>query len=115
LESNGDVILQHLAKPINNAIVPKIEEKLQSIDKRLENMEKSLEGTKEGIQSMVNNMQNMWMELDNIINLSVQLQQRQVPCNVYFTTTGPSHQRKLIVKMLPGIQTVHLHLLCENM
>ncbi len=114
LESNGDVILQHLAKPINNAIVPKIEEKLQSIDKRLENMEKSLEGTKEGIQSMVSNLHNMWMELDNIINLSVQLQQRQVPCNVYFTTTGPSPKRKLIVKMLHGIQTVHLHLLCEN-
>jgi hypothetical protein len=54
------------------------------------------------------------MELDNIINLSVQLQQRQIPCNVYFTTIGPSRQRTLVVKMLPWIQTVHLHFLCEN-
>ncbi len=46
LESNGDVISQHLAKPINNAIVLKIEEKLQSMNKKLENMEKSMEGTK---------------------------------------------------------------------
>jgi hypothetical protein len=54
------------------------------------------------------------MELDNMISLSAQLRQRQVPCNVYFTTTGSNRQRKLIVKMLPGTQMVHLHLLCEN-
>jgi hypothetical protein len=44
----------------------------------------------------------------------MQLQQRQVPCNVYFTTTGSTYQRRLIVKMIPGIQLVHLHLLCEH-
>jgi len=51
------------------------------------------------------------MELDN---LSLQLQQQQVPCNVYFTSTGASHQCKLIVKMLAGIKMVHLHLLCKH-
>jgi len=51
--------------------------------------------------------------LDNIINLPLELQKRQVPCNVYFTTTGAKLQRQLIVKMLPGIHTFHLHLLCE--
>jgi hypothetical protein len=70
---------------------------------------------KQGIQSMEKRLQNLIkMGLDNIINLSLQLQQRQVPCNVYFTTTGSRRQRKLIVKMLPGIQLVHLHLLCEH-
>jgi len=64
------------------------------------------------MESKLNNM--LKMELDNIISLSVQLQQRQVLCNVYFTTTGSSRQRKLIVKMVPGIQLVHLHLLCEH-
>jgi hypothetical protein len=53
------------------------------------------------------------MNLDNIINLPLELQKRQVPCNVYFTTTGAKLQRQLIVKMLPGIHTFHLHLLCE--
>jgi hypothetical protein len=109
LESNGDVPLQHLVESISNAIVPKIEKKLQSMEKRL------MEGTKQVIQSMERKLHNMLkMELDNMISLSAQLRQRQVPCNVYFTTTGSSHQRKLIVKMLPGTQMVHLHLLCEN-
>jgi hypothetical protein len=112
LESNGDVTLQHLAKSINNAIVPTTI--LQSMDKRLENMEKLMEGTNEGIQSMASYLLNMSMELDNKINLSVQLQERLVPCNVYFTTTGSGCQRNLIMKMLPGTQIVHLHLFCES-
>jgi len=97
---------------IRNAIVPEIEEKLQSMEKRLE---KLMEGTKQEIQSMEKKIHNMLrMELDNMISLSVQLQQRSVPCNVYFTTTGFTGKHKLIVKMLPGIQLVHLHLLCEH-
>jgi len=112
LESNGDVTLQHLAKSINNAIVPTTI--LQSMDKRLENMEKLIEGANEGIQSVASYLTNMSMELDNKINLSMQLQERLVPCNVYFTTTDSSCRRNLIVKMLPGTEIVHLHLLCES-
>ncbi len=74
-----------------------------------------MEETKQEIQSMENKLHNfLKMALDNIINLSLQLQQQQVPCNVYFTSTGASCQCKLIVKMLPGIKMVHLHLLCEH-
>jgi len=97
---------------IYNAIVLEIEEKLQSMEKRLETL---MEETKQEIQSMENKLHNLFkMELDNIINLSSQLQQQQVPCNVYFTSIGVSHQCKLIVKMLLGIKMVHLHLLCEH-
>jgi hypothetical protein len=65
-------------------------------------------------RSMEKNLHDMLaMNLDNIINLPLELQKRQVPCNVYFTTTGAKLQRKLIVKMLPRIHTFHLHLLCE--
>ncbi len=44
----------------------------------------------------------------------MKLQKQQVPCNVYFTTTGAKLQRKLIVKMVPGTETFYLHLLCEH-
>ncbi len=82
------------------------------MEKRLETL---MEETKQEIQSMENKLHNLLkMELDNIINLSSQLQQQQVPCNVYFTSIGVSHQCKLIVKMLLGIKMVHLHLLCEH-
>jgi len=138
VESNGAVTLQHLVESISNAIVPKIEEKFQSMEKRLENMEKLMksnnnaivpeikdelhlmekrfmEVTKQEIQSMESKLHNMLkMEFDNTISLSVKLRQRQVPCNVYFTTTDSSRQRKLIVKMFPETQMVHLHLLCEH-
>jgi len=115
-QNNGDATLPHWVESIRNAIVPKIKDELHLMEKRLEtNLEKLMEGTKQEIQSMESKLHNMLrMELDNTISLSVQLQQRQVPCNVYFTTTGSSRQRKLIVKMLPGIQVVHLHLLCEH-
>ncbi len=111
-QNHGDATSQHLVESICNAIVPAIDKKLQSMEKR---MQTSMGEIKQGIQSMEKRLQNLIkMGLDNIINLSLQLQQRQVPCNVYFTTTGSSRQRKLIVKMLPGIQLVHLHLLCEH-
>jgi len=115
-QSSGNFTLQHLVESIRNAIVPEIKDELHFMEKRLENnMEKLMEGTKQEIRFMERKLHNMLkMELDNIISLSVQLQQRQVPCNVYFTTTGSSRQRKLIVKMLPGIEMVHLHLLCEH-
>jgi hypothetical protein len=54
------------------------------------------------------------LNLDNIINLPLELQKQQVPCNVYFKTTSAKLQRKLIVKMLHGIETFNLHLLCEH-
>jgi len=115
-QNNGDATSQRLVECIRNAIVPEIKDELHLMEKRLEyNLEKLMEGTKQEIQSMESKLHNMLrMELDNIISLSVQFQQRQVPCNVYFTTTGSSRQRQLIVKMVPGIQLVHLHLLCEH-
>jgi hypothetical protein len=81
---------------------------LHSTEKRL------MDGIRQEIQSMEKNLHDMLaMNLDNIINLPLELQKRQVPCNVYFTTTGAKLQRQLIVKMIPGIHTFHLHLLCE--
>jgi hypothetical protein len=115
-QNHGDATSQHLVESIRNAIVPEIKDELHLMEKRLEKgLQTLMEEIKQHIQSTENRLHNLFkMELDNIINLSLQLQQRQVPCNVYFTTTGSSRQRKLIVRMLPGIQLVHLHLLCEH-
>jgi hypothetical protein len=96
--------LDELPQATHDKIVPE----LQSMEKRL------MDGRRQEIQSMEKNLHDMLaMNLDNIIKLPLELQKRQVPCNVYFTTTGAKLQRKLIVKMLPGIHTFHLHLLCE--
>jgi hypothetical protein len=57
---------------IRNAIVPETEEKLQSMEKRLDTL---MEETKQEIQVMESKLHNLLkMELDSIINLSLQLQ-----------------------------------------
>jgi hypothetical protein len=92
--------LDELPQLVHDKMVPE----LHSMEKRLMDRTRSME----------KNLHDMLaMNLDNIINLPLELQKRQVPCNVYFTTTGAKLQRQLIVKMLPGIHTFHLHLLCE--
>jgi len=97
--------LDELPQSIHDTIVPE----LQSMEKRL------MDGIRQEIQSMEKNLHDMLaFNLDNIIHLPLELQKRQVPCNVYFATTGAKFQRKLIVKMLPGIETFNLHLLCEH-
>jgi hypothetical protein len=109
VESNGAITLQHLVESISNAIVPEIKDELHLMEKSF------MEATKQEIQFMESKLHNMLkMELDSTISLSVQLQQRQVPCNVYFTTTCSSCQCQFIMKMVPKIQVVHLHLLCEH-
>jgi hypothetical protein len=96
--------LDEMPQLVHDKIVPE----LQSMEKRL------MEGTRQEIQSMEKNLHDMLaMNLDNIIKLPLELQKRHVPCNVYFTTSGAKLQRKLIVKMLPGIERFRLHLLCE--
>jgi hypothetical protein len=89
-----------LPQAIHDKIVPELQSLVKILMDRTSSMEKNLHDM-------------LAMNLDNIINLPLELQKRQVPCNVYFTTTGAKLQRKLIVKMLPGIERFNLHLLCE--
>jgi hypothetical protein len=83
--NHEDATSQHLVESIRNTIVHEIKDELHLVAKNL------MEGIKQEIQSKESKLHNLFkMELDNIINLSLQLQQRQVPCNVYFTTTSSS-------------------------
>jgi hypothetical protein len=88
-----------LPQAIHDKIVPELQSLVKILMDRTSSMEKNLHDM-------------LAMNLDNIINLPLELQKRQVPCNVYFTTTGAKLQRKLIVNM-SGIERFHLHLLCE--
>jgi hypothetical protein len=73
-----------------------------------------LEGTKHEINSMENKLHDMLTLQLGHLNLFLQLQQVQVPCNVYFTITCVTCQDKLIIKMLPRIETIHPHILCKH-
>ncbi len=97
-------------------ILEKLDEMPQLLhDKMVPELHSMEERLMHRTRSMEKNLHDMLaMNLDNIINLPLELQKRQVPCNVYFTTTGAKLQRKLIVKMLPRIETFNLHLLCEH-
>jgi hypothetical protein len=52
--------------------------------------------------------------MDGIMYLILQLDQRQVPCNFYFTTFETEGNPQLIMKLLTGMKTIHLHMLCEH-
>jgi len=98
-------------------VMEKTREEIKSMEKRLQEV---MEKRREEIGCLEKRLHHKLVsKLDAIINLSLQLQQRQVPCNVFFTTVGAHHQRKLIVSemlMMPGMfKRVHLHLLCEHL
>jgi hypothetical protein len=104
-------------------VVAEITQKLQAMEKRLENqlqaMEKRLANqinhTCEEIRVMGKTLYGkVTMKVDGIMNLILQLDQRQVPCNFYFTTLETNCNRQRIMKVLSGMEIVHLHLLCEH-
>jgi hypothetical protein len=54
------------------------------------------------------------LKMDGIMYLILQLEQRQVPCNFYFTTLETEGNPQFIMNLLSGVKTVHLHMLCEH-
>jgi hypothetical protein len=108
--SNIDVVAE--MRSMENRIIDGVKQELQAMEKRLENR---INHTCEEIRVMGQTLYGkVTMKVDGIMNLILQLDQRQVPCNFYFTTPGTKRNRQLIMKVLSGMETVHLHLLCEH-
>jgi hypothetical protein len=108
--SNMDVVAE--MRLMENRIIDGVKQELQSMEKRLENR---ITHTCEQIRVVEQTLYGkVTMKVDGIMNLIVQLDQRQVPCNFYFTTPGTKRNRQLIMKLLSGMEIVHLHLLCEH-
>ncbi|CAK9220618.1 unnamed protein product [Sphagnum troendelagicum] len=111
--SNNDVVANVVAemRSMENRINDGFKQELQAMEKRLENR---IIHTCEEIRVMGQTLYGkVTMKVDQIMNLILQLDQRQVPCNFYFTTPGTKRNRQLIMKVLYGMEIVHLHLLCE--
>ncbi|CAM6055656.1 unnamed protein product [Sphagnum tenellum] len=103
----------------NNEVVANIVAEMKAMENRIIDHQKRLEDqiihTCEKIRVMGQTLyEKVTMKVDEIMNLILQLDQRQVPCNFYFTTPGTERNRQLIMKLLSGMEIVHLHLLCEH-
>ncbi len=108
--SNNDLVAE--MRSMENRIIDGVKHELQSMEKRLANR---IIHTCEEIRIMEQTLYGkVTMKVDGIMNLILQLDQRQVPCNFYFTTLGTERNRQLIMKLLSGMEIVHLHLLCEH-
>ncbi|CAM6032727.1 unnamed protein product [Sphagnum compactum] len=108
--SNNDVVAE--IRSMENRIIDGVKQELQSMEKRLENR---IIHTCEEIRVMEQTLYGkVTMKVDGIMNLILQLDQRQVPCNFYFTTPGTKRNRQLVMKLLSGMEIIHLHLLCEH-
>jgi hypothetical protein len=111
--NNNDVVANVVAemRSMENRTNDGFKQELQAMEKRLENR---IIHTCEEIRVMGQTLYGkVTMKVDQIMNLILQLDQRQVPCNFYFTTPGTKRNRQLIMKVLYGMEIVHLHLLCE--
>ncbi|KAJ7571575.1 hypothetical protein O6H91_01G167300 [Diphasiastrum complanatum] len=53
-------------------------------------------------------------KLDQLIDFSLELQQRRVPRLVYFTGDDVSLGKKLLTKLVPRMKALQLHLMCED-
>jgi hypothetical protein len=112
--SNNDVVANVVAemRSMENRMNDGFKQELQAMEKRLEN--RIIHTCKE-IRIMEQTLYGkVTMKVDGIMNLILQLDQRQVPCNFYFTTLGTKHNHQLVMKLLSGMEIVHLHLLCEH-
>ncbi|KAH9567131.1 hypothetical protein CY35_03G015000 [Sphagnum magellanicum] len=108
--SNNDLLVE--MRSMKTEIIDGFKQELQSMEKRLENR---ITHTCEEIRMVEQTLYGkVTMKVDGIMNLILQLEQRQVPCNFYFTTPGTKCNRQLIMKLLSGMEIVHLHLLCEH-
>jgi hypothetical protein len=108
--SNNDLLAE--MRSMKTKIIDGVKQELQSMEKRLENR---ITHTCEEIQVAEQTLYGkVTMKVDGIMNLILQLDQRQVPCNFYFTTLGTESKHQLIMKVLSGMEIVHLHLLCEH-
>jgi hypothetical protein len=108
--SNNDLVAE--MRSMENRIIDGVKQELQSMEKRLENR---IAHTCEKIRFMEQTLnEKVSMKADGIMNLILQSNQRQVPCNFYFTTFETEGNPQLIMKLLFGMKTVHLHLLCEH-
>jgi hypothetical protein len=108
--SNNDVVAE--MRSMENRMNDGFKQELQAMEKRLEN--RIIHTCKE-IRIMEQTLYGkVTMKVDGIMNLILQLDQRQVPCNFYFTTLGTKHNHQLVMKLLSGMEIVHLHLLCEH-
>ncbi len=108
--SNNDLVVE--MRSMENRIIDGVKQELQSMEKRLANR---ITHTCEEIRVIEQTLyRKVTMQVDRIMNLILQLDQRQVPCNFYFTTPRTKRNRQLIMKLLSGMEIVHLHLLCEH-
>ncbi|CAM6049456.1 unnamed protein product [Sphagnum compactum] len=103
----------------NNEVVANVVAEMRAMENRIIDHQKLLENriirACEEIRVMGQTLYGkVTMKVDGIMNLILQLDQRQVPCNFYFTTPGTKRNRQLIMELLSGMEIVHLHLLCEH-
>jgi hypothetical protein len=103
----------------NNEVVANVVAEMRAMENRIIDHQKRLENritlTCKEIRDMGQTLSGkVTMKVDGIMNLILQLDQQQVPCNFYFTTPGTDCNRQLIMKLLAGMEIVHLHLLCEH-
>jgi len=99
--------------PTINGIAKGVERVLE----RLKIIERDLQDIKQEIQGLRYYEHNLLIELhrklNNLINFSVQLEERKVPHMFYFVRADSGFAKRLVTDIVSGMTSLQLHLLCE--
>lgn len=90
---------------------------VEKVLERLKIIERDLQDIKQEIQGLRYYEHNLLMELhrklNNLINFSVQLEERKVPHMFYFVRGDSGFAKRLVTDIVSGMTALQLHLLCE--
>lgn len=90
---------------------------VEKVLERLKIIESDLQDIKQEIQGLRYYEHNLLLELhrklNNLINFSVQLEERKVPHMFYFVRADSGVAKRLVTNIVPGMNALQLHLLCE--
>ncbi|KAJ3680929.1 hypothetical protein LUZ60_015418 [Juncus effusus] len=132
--------LHHLAVELAVPIIPhdSKEEEEEEENEKDKRVEPSISGIAKGVEIVLNRLRSIEHEIrdlkqeiqglryyehrllaelhkkvEYVVNYHTQLEERKVPHMFYFVQLDSSSERRLVTRIVPGMRTLRLHMLCE--
>ncbi|KAL5209584.1 hypothetical protein ABZP36_005207 [Zizania latifolia] len=89
---------------------------VEMVLQRLKRIEQGIRDLKEEIASLryyeYHLVTELHRKMDYVMNYSIQLEERKVP-QLFYLVSLDRHSKKLVTRILPGMQSLRVHMLCE--
>ncbi|KAF0915519.1 hypothetical protein E2562_036551, partial [Oryza meyeriana var. granulata] len=89
---------------------------VEMVLQRLKRIEQGIQDLKEEIARLryyeYHLVTELHRKMDYVMNYSIQLEERKVP-QLFYLVSLDSHSKKLVTRILPGMRSLRVHMLCE--